>query len=85
MTVTSSEMASTSSSLCVIMMIVLPCSFIRRRMAKNSSTSCGESTAVGSSKISSSALRYKRFQQLDTLLLPDREVFDKGVRIDVEL
>jgi len=38
-TVTSSEMARTSSSLCVIITIVLPCSFIRRRMPKNSSTS----------------------------------------------
>ena len=38
-TVTSSEIAKTSSSLCVMMMIVFPCSFIRRRIPKNSTTS----------------------------------------------
>ena len=45
------------ASLCVMMTIVLPCSRIPRRIAKNSSTSCGVSTAVGSSRISSWALR----------------------------
>ena len=52
-TVTLSEMARTSESLCVMITIVLPCSRIRRRMAKNSSTSCGVKTAVGSSNINS--------------------------------
>ena len=56
-TVTSSEIASTSASLCVMMTIVFPCSRMPRRIAKNSSTSCGVSTAVGSSRISSRALR----------------------------
>ena len=43
--------------LVVMMTTVLPCSRMPRRMAKNSSTSCGVSTAVGSSRISSRASR----------------------------
>jgi hypothetical protein len=57
MTVTASEIDNTSASLCVMMMIVLPSSRILRRMAKNSSTSCGVSTAVGSSRMRSRAFR----------------------------
>jgi hypothetical protein len=56
-TVTSSEISSTSESLWVTMTIVLPCSRIRRRMANISAVACGESTAVGSSRISSRASR----------------------------
>ena len=56
-TVTSSEMASTSESLWVTMTTVLPCSRICRRMANSSPTACGLSTAVGSSRMSSFASR----------------------------
>ncbi len=85
MTVTSSEIASTSESLCVMMTMVLPCSRMRRRMAKNSSTSCGVSTAVGSSRMRSARLPIERLEQLDALLLAHREVLDAGRGIDRQL
>jgi hypothetical protein len=50
-TVTSSATESTSSSLCEMKMTVSPSSLSSRRFPKSSSTSCGTSTAVGSSRM----------------------------------
>ena len=52
-----SATSSTSPSLWVMKMRALPASRSERTMPKNSSTSCGVSTAVGSSKISTLAER----------------------------
>ncbi len=51
MTVIESATDSTSSSLCEMKMTVRPSALSSRRLAKSSSTSCGTSTAVGSSRI----------------------------------
>ena len=51
MTVISSAMARTSSSLCEMKMIVRPSALSSRRLPNSSSTSCGTSTAVGSSRM----------------------------------
>ena len=50
--VTLSDIARTSLSLWVMIIIALPCSFIFLKMANSFSVSCGVSTAVGSSRIS---------------------------------
>ena len=50
-TVISSATLSTSSSLCEMKMTVRPSALSSRRLSKSSSTSCGTSTAVGSSRI----------------------------------
>ena len=50
-TVISSATSSTSSSLCEMKMTVRPSLLSSRRLSKSSSTSCGTSTAVGSSRI----------------------------------
>ena len=60
--VTRSLMESTSWSLCVIIMMAQPCSFILRRMANNLSVSCGVRTAVGSSRIRIWAPLYNTFK-----------------------
>jgi hypothetical protein len=49
--ITRSEMASTSLSLWVMMMIAQPSSRILRRIVNSLSISCGVRTAVGSSRI----------------------------------
>ncbi len=56
-TVTRSETACTSCSLCEMKMIVRPSSAITRRVAKSEVASCGVSTAVGSSRIRMRASR----------------------------
>ena len=56
-TATRSETASTSCSLCVMMMIALPSFFMLRMTVKSFSVSCGVRTAVGSSRIRMSAPR----------------------------
>ena len=58
---TRSDKASTSCSLCVIMMIAHPSSRIFRKISNRRSASCGVSTAVGSSRISIFAPRYNIF------------------------
>ena len=50
-TVISSATASTSSSLWEMKIRVCPCALSSRRFAKRASTSCGTSTAVGSSRM----------------------------------
>ena len=52
---TLSEMARTSCSLWVIMIMVLPAACILRMTENSLSVSCGVSTAVGSSRMSMSA------------------------------
>ena len=42
--------------------------------------SCGVSTAVGSSRISTLRVAVERLEDLDALLLPDADVLDAGVR-----
>lgn len=51
-TVMLSATLSTSSSLCEMNRTVRPSFFSSRRLSKSSSTSCGTSTAVGSSRMS---------------------------------
>ncbi len=51
MTVMSSATESTSPSLCEMKMTVRPSDLSSRRLSKSASTSCGTSTAVGSSRI----------------------------------
>ena len=51
MTVISSATESTSSSLWLMKMTEMPSFFSSRRLPKSSSTSCGTSTAVGSSRM----------------------------------
>ncbi len=53
-----SATSSTSCSLCVIRMIDVPPATSARSTEKSSSTSCGVSTAVGSSRIRTRAWRY---------------------------
>ena len=50
-TVTRSETAVTSCSLCEMKITVRPSSAIARSVSKSDSASCGVSTAVGSSRI----------------------------------
>ncbi len=50
-TVISSAMARTSSSLCEMKISVWPCALSWRRFSNSASTSCGTSTAVGSSRM----------------------------------
>ena len=50
----------------------------------SSSVSCGVSTAVGSSRISSSRVAAERLEDLDPLLHADRQVGDQRVGRDVE-
>ena len=57
-TVTRSATASTSSSLCVMTMMAVPPAFSSRSTLNSSCASCGVSTAVGSSRISTLASRY---------------------------
>ena len=56
-TVTRSETAFTSCSLCEMKMIVRPSSAITRSVSKSDAASCGVSTAVGSSRIRMRASR----------------------------
>ncbi len=58
MTVIVSEISSTSGSLWAMKMTVQPCSTSERTATKSSDTSCGASTAVGSSRIRMRARRY---------------------------
>ena len=58
---TQSEISSTSFSLCVMMMIAFPSFFMFRRTSKRRSVSWGVRTAVGSSRMRISALRYSIF------------------------
>ena len=51
-----------------------PSATSRRSVANSASTSCGTSTAVGSSRMSTRQSRCERLQDLDALLLADREV-----------
>ena len=51
-TVIRSPIALTSRSLCVMKTMDVPCSFNDRMISMSSSISCGVSTAVGSSRIS---------------------------------
>ena len=44
----------------------------------------GVSTAVGSSRMRMSAFAVERLQDLDALLLPDRDVLDRARRVDAE-
>ena len=58
---TRSLISITSLSLCVIITILFPCSFIFLTTSKSFLISCGVSTAVGSSSISMFAPRYNAF------------------------
>ena len=61
-TVMSSAMASTSSSLCEMNTTVTPWAVSSRRLSNSSSTSCGTSTAVGSSRMMMRAPRNSTFR-----------------------
>ena len=61
-TVTRSHSRITSLSLCVIRMIVVPAARSRPSTSNSCSVSCGVSTAVGSSRISTRAPRYSAFR-----------------------
>ena len=52
----------------------------RRRLSKSRSTSCGTSTAVGSSRISTVRVAIQRLEDLDPLALADRQVLDQRQR-----
>ena len=53
-------------------------------IANSSSISCGVSTAVGSSRISTLASLARRLDDLDALLHADGEVLDQRVGVDGE-
>ena len=55
-----------------------------RRMPNSSIASCGVSTAVGSSRMRMSAPPVQRLEDLDALLLADRDVLDARRRVDRE-
>src|SRR6516165_3435284 len=61
-TVTRSEMASTSGSLCEMKITLVPLAAISRTVATNCRTSCGVSTVVGSSRMRIRAPRYSAFR-----------------------
>ena len=61
-TVTRSASAATSASLCVISTMIVPASRSSRSTPNSSSTSCGVSTAVGSSRISPRPPRWSAFR-----------------------
>ena len=50
----------------------------------SSSTSCGTSTAVGSSRMSDAGAAVEHLEDLHPLALADAEVLDAGVRVDLE-
>ena len=82
-TVTTSACPATSRSLWVMKRIALPASAIDRRVANSASDSCGVRTAVGSSRMSDVRPAREDPQDLDELLLADRQVGD--LRADVEV
>ena len=83
-TVTASEIASTSDSLCVMITIVFPWS--RMRPEDGEELVHLLRREHGGRLVEDEQLRVavQRFQQLDALLLAHGEVFDDGVRIDGE-
>ena len=83
-TVTRSATAFTSCSLCEMKITVRPSAAIVRSVSKSASASCGVSTAVGSSRIRIARLAVERLEDLDALLLADRELPDPRARVDRE-
>ena len=79
-TVTSSEIASTSDSLCVMMTIVLPCSRMPRRMREELLDFLRREHRGRLVENQQLRVAIERLQQLDALLLADRERLDDGVR-----
>ena len=79
-----SAIASTSPSLCEMKMIASPFAARRRSTANRPSASCGVSTAVGSSRIEHAGVAVERLEDLDALLLADREARDLDVGSHVE-
>jgi len=69
-TVSESDTAFVSFSLCVMKIIVFPCFLISLKISKSSNTSCGVNTAVGSSKIRISAPRYRVFKISTLCFIP---------------
>ena len=63
---------------------VSPSLLSSRRLSKSSSTSCGTSTAVGSSRIRILAPPIEHLEDLDPLPVTHAEVLDQRVRVDVE-
>ena len=83
-TVIASATESTSSSLCEMNRTVRPSDLSSRRLSKSSSTSCGTSTAVGSSRMMMLGAAVEDLEDLDALARADAEVGDEGVGVDVE-
>ena len=83
-TVIASATASTSSSLCEMKMTVSPSAVSSRRLSKSSSTSCGTSTAVGSSRMRIFAPAVEHLEDLDPLPVADAEILDERVGLDAE-
>ena len=65
-------------------MTVFPSPAIVRSVSKSVSASCGVSTAVGSSMIRTARLAVERLEDLDALLLADRELPDLRPRVHVQ-
>ncbi len=63
---------------------VRPSAFSPRRLSNSSSTSCGTSTAVGSSRMIDLRAAVEHLEDLDALAVADAEVVDQPVRVDVE-
>ena len=61
---------------------VRPSAAITRSVSNSDSASCGVSTAVGSSRIRIARLAVERLEDLDALLLAERELPDARARVD---
>ena len=72
-TLTRSDTAITSWSLCVMIINAFPSAFILRMTANRRSVSCGVRTAVGSSRIRISAPRYNSFT-ISTVCFSDTDI-----------
>ena len=79
-----SATASTSRSLCVMKMIDLPFSTRVRTTPKNSSTSPGVRTAVGSSRMRMSASRYSALISSTRCCSPTDSVSTTSIGVDLE-
>ena len=84
-TVIRSAISSTSFSLCEMKITDRPSRTSARRISKSSPASCGVRTAVGSSRINTSARAVERLQDLDPLLLADADVLHLRLGVDGEL
>ncbi len=84
MTLTRDVYESTSCSLCVMISTAVPCAAKAVTVEKNAAISAGASAAVGSSSSRTAGERSSLAQQFHALLYADRQIFHKGIGINLE-